>query len=176
MMLKICFLIFAATFLNGCIVGAADDVVTTSAAATTADGATHHDDNPRPFDETRDASADVDAALRLAQNSGKNVLLVLGGNWCHDSRGLAAKFQQAELASVIDDGFELVWVDVGHRDRNLHIPRRFGVSELYGTPTVLILSPEGNLINRSSVHDWKTAYSKPYDETLAYFELYAAQK
>ena len=112
---------------------------------------------------------DVDAGLRAASISGKNVLLVLGGNWCHDSRGLAAKFEQPELAEVIAQKYELVWVDVGRRDRNLDVAARFGVMELFGTPTVLILSPQGELLNADSVHDWRTAYSKPYDETLAYF-------
>lgn len=133
----------------------------------------HHDNDPRPFDATANATMDVDIALAAARVSDRNVLLVLGGNWCHDSRGLAAKFQQPELADVIAEYYELVWVDVGYRDRNLHVPRRFGVDELYGTPTVLILSPEGELLNADTVHEWRTADSKPYDETLAYFEEYA---
>jgi len=135
----------------------------------------HDDDDPRPFDAARDATADVDEAFLAAQDSGRNVLLVLGGNWCHDSRGLAAKFEQPELARVVADNYERVWVDVGHRDRNLHVARRFGVPELFGTPTVLILSPEGGLLNRETVHDWRTADSKPYGETLAYFQAYAPQ-
>ncbi|WP_411816449.1 thioredoxin family protein [Hyphococcus sp. DH-69] len=135
----------------------------------------HHDDNPRPFDASRNAMMDVDVALSAAQASGKNVLLVLGGNWCHDSRGLAAKFEEPELAAVIADGYELVWVDVGYRDRNLDVALRFGVLEVRGTPTILILSPEGALLNADSVHDWRTADSKSYDETLIYFKKYAAQ-
>lgn len=136
----------------------------------------HHGDNdPRPFDETRNAQADVNMALDRAQASAKNVLLVLGGNWCHDSRGLAGKFEKRELARVIENGYELVWVDVGYRDRNLDVPARFGVPEIFGTPTVLILSPDGELLNRDSVHDWRTADSKPYDDTLAYFRKFAAR-
>ncbi len=174
----------AALALTGCVkavtapVGAAAGlgkaVVTTTAGvsggiAETAFSSGGHDDDPRPFDETRNAMADVDSALAAASASRRNVLLVLGGNWCHDSRGLAAKFQQPELA----DGYELVWVDVGYRDRNLDVPARFGVADLYGTPTVLILSPEGELLNATSVHDWRTADSKPYAETLEYFQDYA---
>ncbi len=162
-------------------VGAAKTGVKTTGAvvdAATPDGDNahdhhHDDDDPRPFDVTRDASADVDAALAAAGESGKNVLLVLGGNWCHDSRGLAAKFEKSKLARTIAENYELVWVDVGHRDRNLHVPARFGIPELYGTPTVLILSADGALLNRESVHDWRTADSKPYGETLAYFRDYA---
>jgi len=133
----------------------------------------HADDNPRPFDETRNAMMDVDAALASAGISGKRVVLVLGGNWCHDSRGLAGKFEKPELAAVIADYYELVWVDVGHRDRNLNVAMRFGISQIFGTPTVLILSSEGDLLNEESVHDWRTADSKPYDETLGYFMRFA---
>ena len=135
----------------------------------------HHDDDPRPFNASRNAMQDVDIALTRASISGRNVLLVLGGNWCHDSRGLAAKFARTELAETIADGYELVWVDVGYRDRNLDVAARFGVMQLLGTPTVLIVSPEGELLNADSVHDWRTADSKPYDETLAYFQRYAAR-
>lgn len=133
----------------------------------------HDDDDPRPYDPSRDAMADVDAALIRAAASRRNVLLVLGGNWCHDSRGLAAAFERPELARVIAQGYELVFVDVGYRDRNLDVARRFGVNDLLGTPTVLILSPEGVLLNGDSVHDWRTADSKPYAETLRYFTAYA---
>jgi len=135
----------------------------------------HRDDDPRPFDASRNAMMDVDVALAAAKVSRRNVLLVLGGNWCHDSRGLAGKFEEPELAAVVADGYELVWVDVGYRDRNLDVAQRFGVLEVRGTPTVLILSPEGELLNADSVHDWRTADSKPYDETLVYFKKYAAQ-
>jgi len=64
-------------------------------------------------------------------------------------------------------------VDVGHRDRNLNIARRFGIDAILGTPTVLILSPDGDLLNRDSVHDWRTADSKTLAETLDYFESFA---
>ena len=132
-----------------------------------------HDNDPRPYDENSNAMLDVDAALMAAAANDKKVLVVLGANWCHDSRGLAAKFQKPEAASLIEEAYELVYVDVGQRDRNLNIGARFGVPTLYGTPTVLILSSDGILLNTDSVHDWRTAYSKPYDETLAYFQSFA---
>ncbi len=136
------------------------------------DHGAHHDGDVRPFNESRDAMADVDAALERARHGGRNALLILGGNWCHDSRGLAADFERPELSEVIAAGYELVFVDVGYRDRNLDVAARFGVMELYGTPTVLIVSPAGALLNRESVHDWRTAASKPYADTLDYFRRY----
>ncbi|MGE0181421.1 MAG: serine hydrolase [Parvularculaceae bacterium] len=129
---------------------------------------------PHPFDVQADAMSDVDAALSSARNSGKRVLLALGGNWCHDSRGLAKKFATKPLKQLIDTNFELVWVDVGQRDRNLDVARRFGVEKLLGTPTVLVLSPEGQLLNADTVFDWRTADSRSMDDAISYFSAFAA--
>lgn len=189
-----CALLVAALSPAGCVkavtstVGAATDVAAGAvgagaeaagaavglASADHGEGRGGHGD-PRPYDSSADAMMDVDIALAAARISRRNVLLSLGGNWCHDSRGLAAKFQEPELAALIGEGYELVWVDVGRRNRNLDVARRFGVEALYGTPTVLIVSPEGDLLNADTVHDWRTAASIPYDETLAYFQRFAPQ-
>ncbi|MEM9170851.1 MAG: thioredoxin family protein [Pseudomonadota bacterium] len=142
----------------------------TPVAATAADAAEEtHADEPRPFDETRDAAADVEAAFARARLTGKRVLLVFGANWCHDSRGLAANFDKPALAELIAARYERVWIDVGDRDRNLDLAARYGAPTLMGTPTVLILDADGTLLNADTMHDWRTAYSIPYDETLDYF-------
>ena len=126
-----------------------------------------------PYDASRDAMADVDAAFAAAEESGRSVLLVLGGNWCHDSRGLAEKFEAPAMSPILARNYELVYVDVGRRDRNLEIAERFGVTELIGTPTILILSPDGELLNEDSVHDWRTADSKTLSATVEYFSRFA---
>ncbi|MCA8887641.1 MAG: thioredoxin family protein [Parvularculaceae bacterium] len=122
-------------------------------------------DEFRPFDAGADAMADVDAALIAAQSTGKRPLLVLGGNWCHDSRGIAAKFADSELAAIIEAHFLLVYVDVGRRDRNLEVAQRFGVDRIIGTPTIIVLSPQGELLNPASVHDWRNAAARTREET-----------
>jgi len=130
-------------------------------------------DEPQPFDETANAMQDVDAALLAAKASGKNVVLALGGNWCHDSRGLAKKFETDPLKTLIKDKYEVVWVDVGHRDRNLDVAQRFGVDKLLGTPTIIITASDGAVLNADTVHDWRTADSKTVDETYDYFASFA---
>ncbi len=163
----------AAAFLATLFLALGACAADVGAADAAADKDHHGSDDPRPFDPDADAMADVDAALLAAQGRDRRVLLVLGGNWCHDSRGLARKFEDPALADLIAASYELVYVDVGRRDRNLDVARRFGVDELFGTPTVLILSPDGALLNRDTVHDWRTAHSKSMEETYAYFEAFA---
>lgn len=133
------------------------------------DGRAATDGEPRPFDRSRDAMGDVDAALARARERGARVLLVLGANWCHDSRALAAKFADPALAPLIAERYELVWVDVGMGDRNLDVAARFGVPKLAGAPTVLVLSAEGALLNAASVSEWRSAASRTVEDARAYF-------
>lgn len=129
----------------------------------------------RPFDESAAAAAAVDAALVRAQLADKRVILVLGANWCHDSRGLAGWFAEPRFAAMLDAKYELVYVDVGHRDRNLDIARRFGIKTIKGTPTVLVLSSVGVLLNRKSAPQWRDAASREEDYIFAYFDQFAPE-
>lgn len=130
-------------------------------------------DVPEPFDETADARAGVDAAFAAAAQDGRKVLMILGGNWCHDSRGLAQDMADPALAAVIGENFHTVFVDVGRRDRNLWLARKFDIGPLAGTPTVLIASKSGALLNRERIFDLTTADSQPITKITDYFQSYA---
>ena len=129
----------------------------------------------RPFEESDDATAQVDAALARAQLNEKRVILVMGANWCHDSRGLAGWFAQPRFAAMLEAKYELVYVDVGHKDRNIDIARRFGLKAIKGTPTVLVLSAQGALLNRKSAPQWRDAASREEGDIFAYFDQFAAE-
>lgn len=113
-----------------------------------------------PFDAKANAKAEVDAALARAQSNGKMVLIVMGANWCHDSRALAGWFAQPRFAAMIAARYELVYVDVGYRDRNTDIARRFGLKSIKGTPTVMIVSGKGKLLNKKDAPTWRNAASR----------------
>jgi hypothetical protein len=125
------------------------------------------------FDESRTARVDVALALGRAALTRKRVILVMGANWCHDSRGLAGWFETPRFAEMLGRRYEIVFVDVGHPQdgdgRNLDIAQQFGVAEIAGTPTVLILSPEGTLLNAETARGWNNAASRPEDEIFDYF-------
>ena len=143
----------------------------------------HHagHDEPRPNMRSANAGQNVDQALARAKLSGKKVLLVMGANWCHDSRALAANFQTPLLAPLLEDAYELVYVDVGEvqrgpRDINIDIAQRYGINEIVGTPTVLILTGNGQLLNKESAPTWRNAASRTLDATYSYFSAYASQE
>lgn len=131
----------------------------------------------RSYHVSDNASADVDLALARARQSGKRVLLVMGANWCSDSRALAGWLATDRFAELIERKFELVFVNIGMPrsgdGHNLGIARRFGVRELPGLPNVLVLTSEGVLVNPTTATAWRDAQSRTgdaiYDElsTLA---------
>lgn len=133
---------------------------------------THDYPEATPFVESADAMAQVDAALEAAAENDTRVLIVAGANWCHDSRALAGWLETDRFQALIEDRFELVFVDVGNprggEGRNLNIGQRFG-HEQTGTPNLLVVTPDGRLINPASAGGWNNAASR--SEDAIYVEL-----
>lgn len=128
----------------------------------------------RPYDEKADANAQVDRAFANARKSGKRVLIDLGGNWCPDCIVLANFLQLPEMRRFIDTHYEVAMVDVGRFDRNLQIPARFGFKDrLKGVPTLLIATPDGNLINRNDVFATTNARGMTHQLLAGYLAKYA---
>lgn len=122
-----------------------------------------------PFDPKADARADVDAALTRAKTGKRMTLIVMGANWCHDSRALAGWLSQPDFAAMVAARYELVYVDVGYKNRHIDIARRFGIKSIKGTPTVLIVSSNGKLLNKKDAPTWRNAGSRARDDIYRAF-------
>lgn len=132
----------------------------------------HHTDGPRPYDKEADAWKDVDKALNDARDSGKMTIVAMGANWCHDSRGLAGQFEKERFQTLFKNHYELVYVDVGKKNRNIDIAQEFGVDNIVGTPTVFVISSGGNVLNLDTAPTWRNAYSRSEDDIFDYFESF----
>lgn len=102
--------------------------------------------DPHPYDTTADAHAQVAEGLRAARQSGRNVLIDLGANWCPDCRMLNGVLQMPQVKPWARSHFETVMVNVDRLNVNMDIPARYGV-KVTQIPTVLILTPDGKLLN-----------------------------
>jgi len=137
-------------------------------------GAAETDPDGRLFESSEDPLADVRQALDRAGDGDRLALIVLGGNWCHDSRALAARLNRSPLADVIDQNYEVVFVDAGFLDKGRDVMQEFGVEQYYATPTVLIVDPStGQLINDADRHIWANAYNVDMPSSVRYFEKWA---
>lgn len=129
---------------------------------------------PLPYNLQADAKAEVDAALARAKISGKRVIVDLGGNWCGDCRVFAGILAVPEVKKFVDAHFEVVLVNVGRYDTNLDIPARWGIDKLQAAPTTLIVSPQGELINKDDTVALRDARSMTPQAVVDWLAHWAA--
>ena len=132
------------------------------------------DPDGRLYQPSTDPLADVQQALDRADEGDRLALVVLGANWCHDSRALASRLHRPPLAEVIQQHYELVFVDVGYYEKGRDVLQQFGVAHFYATPTVLIIDPSNRaLVNDEDRHMWSNAYNIDMSSSVQYFEKWA---
>jgi len=132
------------------------------------------------YDADANSMVDIDKAMARAKIRGTKVMIVMGANWCHDSRGFAARLDKPKFQTLIADNYELVYVstgtDLGQKDQNRDVSKRFGVDAIVGTPTVFITAADGTVLNADSAGYWRNAESIPVDMSYAYLDMYAKNK
>ena len=123
---------------------------------------------------SNDAMADVESTIDAAKKSNKLAMVVMGANWCHDSRGLASRLYQEPLQSLVDENYETIFVDVGFLEKGKDVISSLGPPVYYATPTVLIVDPVSrHLVNAKDRHRWADAFSISMEESVDYFQRMA---
>ena len=110
-------------------------------AAGPANSATH-DIYPDPAQ----ARADLAAALKTAAATHRRILLDFGGNWCGDCQVLDMYFHDPANRPILDANFVLVHINIGMKDANLALAKRYRVPLDRGVPALAVLSERGTLL------------------------------
>lgn len=125
----------------------------------------------RPFDPEPSLVAQdaVDVALADAALTGRHAIIVMGANWCHDSRALAGWFQSPRFVTLLEENFIVRYIDVGEKDRNIDVAQRFGLDDIVGTPTIIVTDTDGKVLNLETAPTWRNAASRTEDSIFEYF-------
>jgi len=119
---------------------------------------------------------DIDNLLNKAKTNNKLALIIMGADWCHDSRSLATKLYLPEVKNIIDTHYELLFVDVGYLTKIEKVITRFNMPVIYATPPVLIIDPETEQrLNGHNMHIWRDADLVSVEDTVKYFTDMANQ-
>jgi len=126
------------------------------------------------FAESDHVMQDIDDKLAKAKAEQKKLLLVLGAQWCHDSTGLAAKFSQSAMQTILTEHYQTLFIDVGYYQHGFDVVSRFNMPIYYGTPTVMIIDPDNEaIINADSMQQWLSADSISLENYQNYFSQMA---
>ncbi len=125
------------------------------------------------YDAERDASDDIRIATEIAAANDQKTIVVMGADWCHDSRALAGYLLNERFKPLIAEHYRVVFVDVDQKNRNIDIARRYGVDAIVGTPTVFVLDSDGTVLNLDTAPSWRNAASRTENAIYDYFEDFA---
>lgn len=117
----------------------------------------------------------VQNAQKEAAARGKLLLLVVGANWCHDSRALGGYLQDDALQPALAD-FVLAKIDAAWLDNLTPVLAPYGHPAYFGTPSVMIIEPESSrLLNRDSIQRWQSAHNESPASLASYLTKFSQE-
>jgi thioredoxin-related protein len=129
------------------------------------------------YDPHRDPEKDLASAREDAQRSNRNILIVVGGNWCSWCHTMDRFFQDhPDLAALRDKNYVCVKVNMSQENRNRAFLSQF--PRIPGYPHIFVLANTGTLIRSQpsdELEDGKS-YSQPlFKKFLGRFAPKASQ-
>ena len=118
------------------------------------------------FDPNRDAAKDIQIALQKARDTGKRVLLDVGGEWCIWCHRLDTLFaSNPDLDEYLHSNFVVVKVNYSSENKNAIVLSRF--PKIPGYPHLFVLDADGTLLcskdtgelESGKKHDRKKVYA-----------------
>lgn len=114
------------------------------------------------YDPARNAAADFEATIKLATQSGKGILLQVGGAWCGWCRALDRfAHEKPAVAAFLRDNYVIMKVNMSEENRNTEFLARFPKIRAY--PHIFVLSSDGSLLHSQDTGLLEEA--KSYSET-----------
>jgi thiol:disulfide interchange protein len=130
---------------------------------------------PAKFDPSRDAAADVRAAVGQARAQGKNVLVDVGGEWCIWCH-ILDKFiaSHAPVKRLLDDNYVVVKVNWSPQNRNEAVLSQW--PKIKGYPHLFVLDDKGQLLHSQDTSQLEAG--RDYDEgkVLAFLRQHSRAK
>jgi len=128
-------------------------------------------DTTKPYNPNANAKRDIDSITKLAKLQNKQVLLMIGGNWC----SWCIKFNKfvikdAQLDSALNANYILYHLNYSKENKNLDLLSKYGFPQRFGFPVFVVLDANRNRLHtQNSVYlEEGKGYSK--DKILEFFD------
>jgi thioredoxin-related protein len=110
-----------------------------------------------------DAKKEIESAVKKAKESGKHVMLQVGGNWCV----WCARFNDfvtndKSLDSSLNANYVVYHLNYSKENKNLDILKKYSFPQRFGFPVFLVLNEKGELLHTQT--SWYLEAGKGYDK------------
>ncbi len=127
------------------------------------------------YNESADAKKDIAAAVARAGREDKRVLLDFGGNWCGWCTKLHGVFTtNDDVRTVLRNEYEVVYVDIGHGDKNQDVLGTYGV-KLQGVPYLAVLDGDNKLVTQQETGALEDGPAHDPKKVTAFLDRWKAQ-
>ncbi len=136
-------------------------------------------ETPKPveiYHPDADAKAQIKKAISEAKADNKQVLLMIGGNWCKWCR-MFDKFihVDTQIDSALKSGFVMEHINFSKENKNAELLSMLSFPQRFGFPVFVILDAQGNRIHtqNSSYLEEGEGYSK--EKIMEFFKQWSPQ-
>ncbi len=129
----------------------------------------------RVYDPRRDAFADGKAAIALAAESGRRVLIEVGGDWCTWCHVLERTIREnPELERMLREHYVLLKVNVSEDNDNADFMR--GMPVLHGYPQLFVAQGDGDIAHAQDPSEFILYGSYDPELILAFLKRWAGEE
>lgn len=107
------------------------------------------------YDDTRDPFADANDAIRLANETGRNVIIEIGGNWCtwcHKMDAFLA--ENPDIYQLLHQKYVLLKINVSDTNENEAFMK--GLPPVLGYPHMYVSTGQGKMLLSKDTADFLT--------------------
>lgn len=109
-----------------------------------------------------------ETSLAKANSQNRKLIVLFGADWCPDCRALDGIFADPETKILLDTQFVVMKVDVGRFDKNLGLNDRLGNPIQNGIPSLVVVSPNGEIITSTKGGEFSNASKMTKEQVLEY--------
>ncbi|MBL4942554.1 MAG: thioredoxin family protein [Colwellia sp.] len=127
------------------------------------------------YDEQRNAFDDANAALKLADKTNRNVLMVIGGNWCAFCKKMEAFWQSdTEVAQALYNNYVILKINVSDKNENKEFMS--SMPPIYGYPHIYIANARGKMLLSKDTAELQVNEQHDTQLWLAFIDRWKADK
>jgi thioredoxin-related protein len=135
----------------------------------------HHSfagERPDKFDPKRDAARDIRDAITEAKQTGKRVLLDVGGEWCVWCHRLDTLFAaNPDLNKFMHEKFVVVKVNNSKENKNEKVLSQY--PKIPGYPHLFVLNNDGKLLHSQDTSELESGKSHDRKKVLDFLKKWA---